>query len=131
MKQIWIFIIGAGLGAVATLLALKKNKPSVRDKSSARQGGGPKKGKGDSIIEKQAKEKAEHKRKILEFIKGKEKIYNNDIEKLLKVSNATAERYLNELEKEGILKQIGKIGQGVCYEVIVQIAEQIIEEVVE
>ncbi len=43
------------------------------------------------------------------------KIQNNDVEKLAKVSNATAERYLNDLEKEGKLTQHGKIGQNVFY----------------
>ena len=40
---------------------------------------------------------------------------NNDIEKLLGVSNATAERYLNELEKEGKIRQVGTTGQTVYY----------------
>lgn len=72
------------------------------------------------LVERQAKEKVEHKQKILEFAQGREKIANNDVEKLLGVSNATAERYLNELEKEGKLKQVGVIGQGVYYEKIVK-----------
>jgi len=43
------------------------------------------------------------------------KIQNNDVEKLTGVSNATAERYLSELEKEGKLTQHGTIGQSVFY----------------
>jgi Fic family protein len=31
------------------------------------------------------------------------------------MSNATAERYLNDLEKEGKITQHGKIGQSVFY----------------
>jgi len=34
---------------------------------------------------------------------------------MLGVSNTTAERYLDQLEKAGKLKQIGKTGQGVTY----------------
>jgi len=43
---------------------------------------------------------------------------NDDVERLVKVSNATAERYLDELEKEGKIKQIGKTGHAVYYQLI-------------
>ena len=67
------------------------------------------------LVKRQAAEKEKNKQKILKFLENKEKIVNNDVEKLLGVSNATAERYLGELEKEGVLKQVGDIGQGVYY----------------
>jgi len=67
------------------------------------------------FLRKQEEAKRANLDKILKFLETREKIANNDIEKLLGVSNATAERYLNELEKEGILKQVGNIGQGVYY----------------
>jgi len=38
------------------------------------------------------------------------------VENLLLVSDATATRYLDELEKEGKIKQVGKTGKGVFYE---------------
>ena len=69
------------------------------------------------FIAKQMEQKAENKQKILEFIQTNGKIQNNDVEKLVGVSNATAERYLDELEKEGKLTQHGTIGQGVFYTV--------------
>jgi hypothetical protein len=68
-----------------------------------------------ALVKKQAKDKADNKQKILKFLEGKEKITNNNVENFLGVSNATAERYLDELEKEGVLKQVGDIGQGVYY----------------
>jgi predicted HTH transcriptional regulator len=71
-------------------------------------------GKGD-LISEQVEQKAENKKKIMEFVQANEKIQNNDVEKLAGVSNATAERYLNELEKEGKLTQHGVIGQNVFY----------------
>jgi len=67
------------------------------------------------LVQRQVAEKEANKQKILKFLENKEKIVNNDVEKLLGVSNATAERYLGELEKEGVLKQVGDIGQGVYY----------------
>ena len=67
------------------------------------------------FIAKQVEQKAENKEKILSFVQEHGKIQNNDVEKLAGVSNATAERYLDELEKEGKLTQHGTIGQGVFY----------------
>jgi len=67
------------------------------------------------LIFGQAKRKEENKEKILEFLKGNEKITNNDVEKMLGVSDATATRYLNELEKEQKIKQIGTVGHAVYY----------------
>jgi len=46
------------------------------------------------------------------------KIKNNDVEKLLGVSDATAERYLQEMENRGLLKQIGTTGKHTHYEKI-------------
>ena len=71
-------------------------------------------GKGD-LISEQTKQKDENKQKILAFVQEHEKIQNNDVEKLAGVSNATAERYLDELEKEGKLTQHGVIGPDVFY----------------
>ena len=67
------------------------------------------------MIEEQTERKAENKQKLLTFVQEHGKIQNNDVEKLVGVSNATAERYLDELEKEGKLTQHGVIGQGVFY----------------
>ncbi len=43
------------------------------------------------------------------------KITNNDVEKLLNVSDATATNYLQELENEGKIKQVGETGRSVFY----------------
>ena len=69
----------------------------------------------NGFIAEQTAKKAENKRKILASVQEHGKIQNNDVEKLTGVSNATAERYLNELEKEGKLTQHGIIGQDVFY----------------
>jgi len=53
--------------------------------------------------------------KILKYLRAKGKVTNNDIEKLLGVSDATATRYLDELEKEGKVRQIGTTGHAVFY----------------
>ncbi len=43
------------------------------------------------------------------------KITNDEVEKFLHVSDATATRYLSQLKKEGRIKQNGRTGAGVSY----------------
>ena len=69
----------------------------------------------EGLISEQGAKKVENKEKILEFLRGREKTTNNDIEKLLAVSDATATRYMSELEKEGNVRQIGTTGKYVYY----------------
>ena len=45
----------------------------------------------------------------------KKGITSENIEKLLDVSGGTARKYLNELESENKIKQIGNSGRGVYY----------------
>jgi len=54
--------------------------------------------------------------KIAALARQKGKITNADVCKLLRVSNATAFRYLNILEKQGKIKQTGKTGRDVFYQ---------------
>ena len=53
--------------------------------------------------------------KIMAALTTKNKITNDEVEKLLHVSDATATRYLSALEKEGKIKQVGKTGKAVVY----------------
>jgi len=53
--------------------------------------------------------------KIMQALNTKNKITNNEVEKLLHVSDATATRYLSALEKEGKIKQERRTGAGVSY----------------
>ena len=62
------------------------------------------------------KKKEENLQKIRELFNTRDRLANNDIENLLGVSDATATRYLDELEKEGYIRQVGKTGKFVCYE---------------
>ena len=59
------------------------------------------------------------KRRKLEKIMGmflkQASITNDEVEKLLHVSDATATRYLSQLEKEGKIKQEGRTGKSVSY----------------
>src|SRR3989344_3403690 len=69
------------------------------------------------LITEQTQKKTENKDKILRAMNSSPegKITNNDIEKLLGISDATATRYLNELEKEGRVRQVGETGRAVYY----------------
>ena len=49
---------------------------------------------------------------------GQARITNDDVEKMLGVSNNTVIRYLDELEKEGKLRQVGETGKYTYYEKI-------------
>lgn len=72
---------------------------------------------------RQTQKKQENKEKVFALFQTQamdstgspQGVTNNDIEKLLGVSDATATRYLSELEKEGRVEQIGTTGRGVEY----------------
>ena len=53
--------------------------------------------------------------RVMSLFLQKSKITNDEVEKLLHVSDATATRYLSILEKEGKIKQSGKTGKSVSY----------------
>lgn len=55
------------------------------------------------------------RQKILQLLEHKEAIANNDVERLLDVSDATATRYLDALEARGDIVQKGKTGRSVYY----------------
>ncbi|MBU1102732.1 DeoR family transcriptional regulator [Patescibacteria group bacterium] len=59
--------------------------------------------------------KEERKQKIIGFLTDKKKIKTNEVADLLDISRATAFRYLEELEKEGKIEQIGAFGRNVQY----------------
>lgn len=63
----------------------------------------------------QSEQKEENLSQVLDYMQGRERTTNNDIEQLLNVSDATAERYLDELEKLGKLVQHGETGKSVFY----------------
>lgn len=68
------------------------------------------------ILAKQAKEKREHKQKILDLLAGEDKISNSEVGKMLVVSDSTVVRYMDELETQGLAKQVGKTGRDVFYQ---------------
>ncbi len=65
--------------------------------------------------QKLQEKKEEAKNKILEMVAAQARISNHDVAKSLEVSSMSAVRYLDELEKEGKIKQVGKTGKKVFY----------------
>ncbi len=53
--------------------------------------------------------------KIMTIFEAKPQITNKDIQKLLRISSATAVRYLDILESENRIKQVGNTGKSVFY----------------
>lgn len=99
MKWIIIFILGTVVGFLLRFWKMKKDNS-----------GFPNAG--------QITAKKEHLEKILASFSPDDEISNDKVQDMLGVSDATAERYLDELEKSGKLRQIGKTGKHVIYKQI-------------
>ncbi|MEQ1499766.1 MAG: FaeA/PapI family transcriptional regulator [Parcubacteria group bacterium] len=63
-------------------------------------------------IQTRKRKKLDH---IMTLFAKRTNITNDEVEKFLRVSDATATRYLEILEKENKIKQSGKTGKGVSY----------------
>jgi len=76
-------------------------------------------GKMDALNQDRAEEHQRKLEQVLGMANMREEITNDEVEKALLVSNTSAERYLDELEKLGKLKQIGRTGKSVTYKKVV------------
>ena len=87
------------------ILALEKEKDELADF-----------GKGLEEYNKKMQEKKEQaKEKIMGLLGNKEKISNTDVVGAIDVSKNSAVRYLDELEADGKVKQVGETGRAVFY----------------
>lgn len=64
--------------------------------------------------------KQARKERILRELGEKKKVRAGEVADLFEVSEMTAFRYLEELEQEGKIRQIGKTGRSVHYELVSQ-----------
>jgi|SRR3989338_5091839 len=69
----------------------------------------------EAALESSAKKRANLER-VMELFGNKSEVSNADVRQVLGVSDATATRYFDELEKEGKVRQVGKTGRHVHYE---------------
>ncbi|MBT3413180.1 MAG: winged helix-turn-helix transcriptional regulator [Candidatus Jacksonbacteria bacterium] len=93
MQILIYFIAGGVVGIVIGILWVKRKKPAAVETTEPE-------GQGD---------------KVMKLFLDKDEIKNNDIEELLGVSDSTATRILDALEKEGKIVQDGHTGRGVVY----------------
>lgn len=62
--------------------------------------------------------KQQNLKKIKSYLADHGKVTNEEIVKLLGVSDATVVRYMDELEKSNLIRQVGKTGVSTYYEKI-------------
>ncbi len=134
-----LIILIIGVGVVLGVLNFFISKWSVQDilKDSARKRGfGSRTSEEMDEIRGEASEalaeRTEKRKEKILYLMGGEDVHqeelkacgiddikkgltSHDVEKLLDVSNGTALKYLNELEKEGKVVQVGKTGRDVYY----------------
>ncbi len=112
MQTLFIFLLGAVVGWWVGKRNTDTTTPPFGHPSSTEEGIQ----KPEALIERQAREKRENKEKVFALVRERGEATNADVERLLGVSDATATRVLDELEKEGALRQVGASGPFVRYE---------------
>ncbi len=103
MPNITYLVIGLVIGYI---LGKRKVGPSVDS------------GQDSTLITEQAEEKKRNFEKVMAYFDQNRQATNDQIQQLLGVSDATAERYLQEMEVWGKIKQVGRTGKQVTYEKI-------------
>ncbi|KKW19808.1 MAG: hypothetical protein A2131_00985 [Candidatus Sungbacteria bacterium GWC2_49_10] len=95
---------------------LRRIEENTRKESG--QAGEQGKLEGKGIVETQGENYKENQKKVRGYFEMQSRATNDDIQRILGVSDATATRYLEALEKEGLIRQVGGAGRGVYYEKI-------------
>ncbi len=111
MNYIILIIVGIA-GVIFGTYFGRRHPPATLSRSEGGQGKAEKESKAREDVEK----KRENLEKVRQIFSGQGRVANDDVEKLLGVSDATATRYLDDLEKEGLIRQIGRTGKHVYYE---------------
>ena len=121
MNQVLVFIFGAVLGGVVAGLWFDKKCREIKNDLARTEKELEKEkeilGGFEEYNKKINQIKEEIKQKILDIIKEKGNIQTKEVAELFEVSRATAFRYLEELEKEGKIEQMGAFGREVKYRV--------------
>ena len=119
MNLILIFLLGIIIGAgVVWMIMKKKNKELEIDLKRMEKEKQEEERVASGLADfnsKMQEIKENNKQKILKQLAERGKIKTNEVADILEVSRATAFRYLEELEREGKIKQIGTFGKNVKY----------------
>lgn len=68
-----------------------------------------------SVLQERISQKQSRKLKIIELLQKKKELSNSEIKKIIGVSRRSVINYLDELEEEGKVEQIGDVGRSVVY----------------
>ena len=105
-------ILGIIIGVVVAVFTL-----SISDRTREKVVGSDPASEGrEDIIEEGEQGKAENLTRLRVYLEGKDQITNAEVEELLDVSDATATRYLDGLEDEGLVEQ-KDAGRSTYYEI--------------
>ena len=110
MGQILLFIIALVIIIVVFVLLVSRREAKKHDTSAKEEFIGICKSAVETASHKEAR-----KQKALAMFEGSKELSNAEIRKALGVSSRTAVRYLDELEREGKVEQVGHVGHAVTY----------------
>ena len=106
--SIYAFIAVVVAFAVGFFLGKKQTTSLFNDPDFAKEAGE----KGRKAVQERIEKL---KRRVMERAREQGRITNDDVEDHFCISDATANKYLNDLEDEGLLVQHGTTGRGVYY----------------
>ena len=105
--SVWSSLVGVLIAVVAlTLFAINEFKKEMR----SGQPMNPLK----AANEARQQEKAQNREKLMRYLDSHETLTNDDVQQLLNVSHATATRYLDELQEDDLIREVGE-GAGTHY----------------
>lgn len=107
--MVWLLVVSLTL--ILLLLLSSKARDKTKEKISQSV-------KICNFALEQSIHKQKNKRAILDLLQKETELSNEQIRKSLRVSDRSVVRYMDELEKEGKVKQIGNIGRGVSYKLV-------------
>ena len=110
MGQILLFIIAVVVIVVGFVLVVSRREAGKHGTSAKEEFIGICK----SAVET-ASQKETRKQKALAMFADKPELSNSEIRETLGVSSRTAVRYLDELEADGKVEQVGRVGHAVTY----------------
>ena len=130
-ENVIIFLIGIGIGVVVGggvvwILAGRKARKieeetrkqlerTEKERKEEERCAAQSKGL-EEYNQKLAERKEKLKSQILQLFDDKKQVTNSDVGEALNIPSRSAVRYLEELEQEGKIRQVGDIGRGVRYE---------------
>ena len=110
MTPVLIFIIVFLAAAVAGLVVFAWREAQKHGTNTREEFVGICASAVETTLQKEAR-----KQKILTLLREQVELSNSEIRKVLKVSSRSVVRYMDELEAEGKVKQVGIVGHAVTY----------------